>query len=76
MKKGQKKKHWAKFRFEIVKNPKARQKYHWRAVACNGKIVCSSETMYASVAPLKTIKSFIKGIQEGKFKIVDKVQNV
>ena len=70
-----KKKHWAKFRFEVVKNPKTKQKYHWRAIACNGKIICSSEKMYASIAPLKTIRSFVKGIQEGKYKIIADIQN-
>ncbi len=74
MPKGKKGKHWAKFRFEVVKNPKTRQKYHWRAVACNGKIVCSSEKMCASLAPLKTINSFIDGIRKGQYKIVEDVQ--
>ena len=75
MPKGKRGKHWAKFRFEVVRNPKGKQKFHWRAIACNGKIVCSSETMYAGGAPLKTIKSFIEGIKKGQFKIVKEVQS-
>ena len=71
MPKGKRKKHWAKFRFEIVKNPEVRQKYHWRAIACNGKIICASETMYAASAPLKTIQSFIKSIKNDQFKITE-----
>jgi len=74
MPKGQRSKHWARFRFEVVRNPKARQKYHWRAIACNGKIVCSSENMCAAGAPMKTINSFIAGIKAGQFKIVEEVQ--
>jgi uncharacterized protein YegP (UPF0339 family) len=70
--KGSKKnKHWAKIRFEIVRNPRAKQKYHWRAVACNGRIVCHSETYTAEAGPLKTIASFISAIKKGQFKIVE-----
>lgn len=71
MPKAKRKKHWAKFRFEIVRKSKGRQKYFWRLVACNGKVVCHSETMHIALAPIKTIASIIDAVQNGEFKITE-----
>jgi len=68
---------WNKFRFEKIKNTKGgKQKFHWRAVACNGRIVCSSETYTSIKGPNKTIESFVKAIKKGQFKVVDEVIEV
>jgi len=71
MPKGKRPKHWAKFRFEIVRKKTGRQKYFWRLIACNGKTVCVSETMHIALAPVKTIASVVSAIQNGEFKITE-----
>ena len=62
--------HWAKYKFQIIKNAKGgKQKFRWRAVSCNGRIVCDSETYTSERGPAKTIESFIQAVKEGNFKV-------
>ncbi len=61
--------YWAKIRFEIVRNKKAKQQYHWRARSCNGRIICHSENFASILGPMKTIKSLISAIKKGQFRI-------
>ena len=69
-KKGSKKnKHWAKIRFEIVRNPEPKQQYHWRIIACNGRVLCFSENYKAEAGALKTINSIISAIQKKQYRI-------
>jgi len=68
------KKHWAKFRFEFVRRNKGAQKYHWRLIACNGKIVCHSEMFHAEHSSRKTVASIIDAIKKGQFKIIEEMQ--
>jgi len=58
-----------KYRFEIVCNPKLKQKFHWRARSCNGQLVCHSEKMMRELSPIKTINSFISAIKKGQYRI-------
>jgi len=70
MVKKQKSKHWAKYRFEIIRKAKGAQKFHWRLISCNGRIVCHSEKFYAEDSPRKTINNLITAIKTGQYKIV------
>jgi uncharacterized protein YegP (UPF0339 family) len=64
------KKHWAKYKIEKIKNAKGgKQKYRWRIVSCNGRIVCDSETYKDKRGPEQTIKNLIRAIKEGQFKL-------
>ena len=64
--------HWAKFRFEVVRDPNGgNKKYYWRAIGCNGRLICESETYLAERGPIKTIKNLVKAIKAGQFKIVE-----
>jgi uncharacterized protein YegP (UPF0339 family) len=66
--------HWARYRFEVVKSPRAgKQKFHWRAVACNGRIVCDSEMYLAERGPRKTIENFIAAVKAGDFKVTEEL---
>jgi len=69
----QRTKHPTKYRFEIVRKKKGKQKFYWRLIACNGRIVCHSETMHVFHAPLKTIKNLVGAIKKGEFKIVERL---
>jgi uncharacterized protein YegP (UPF0339 family) len=71
-KKGSKKnKHWAKFRFEVIRKEKGKQKFFWRAVSCNGNTVCHAEMFVNENSPRKTIDSLIDAIKKGQYKIVE-----
>jgi uncharacterized protein YegP (UPF0339 family) len=61
--------YWAKIRFEIVRNSKAKQQYHWRARSCNGRIICHAENFASRLGPIKTINSFISAIKKGQYRI-------
>ena len=73
-KKGSKKnKKWAKYRIEVVRSSEGRQKYHWRTIACNGRIVNSSEKMCTINGPKKVIRNLVDAIKKGNFKIVEEL---
>ena len=73
-KKGSKQnKHWAKYRLEVVRANRGKSKFHWRAIACNGRPIFHSGDFAAEVGPRKTINSFIEAIKKGQYRIVEEL---
>ena len=73
-KKGSKKnKHWAKFRFEVIRKERGKQKFFWRVIACNGNTICHAEMYGNEASPRNTIDSLIDAIKNDQYKVVEEL---
>jgi len=60
----------AKVIFEFHRG-KGRQKFYWKAVSCNGRVICHSENMGNKAAPVNTVKNMIESIHLHQYAIKD-----
>ena len=63
-----------RYKFEFLHNKKTQhpQKFRWRAVSTNGRIVCHSEVFLHKLGPKATVRNLIRVIQLGQIKVIDK----
>ena len=62
----------AKFTVQFFeKSKRHHQRFRWRIVACNGNVVCHSESFLHRTGPRKTVANLIKAIQLGNFKVME-----
>jgi uncharacterized protein YegP (UPF0339 family) len=59
-----------KYKFELIESTKAKkQKYRWRIMSCNGRIVASSELYAEKIGVTRVVNSLIEALERGSFSI-------